>query len=138
MPKSIADSPAGIRNAVTAQEPVGAPTADESEEGNFVTSAVTVGVIMVGAALIEATLIPGIIVGAAAVLAPKYLPQIGSGLQPLVKYVIRGAYKVGQKTREVVAEAQEHVNDIVAEVNAEHEAAIATPKVSEAASRSHS
>jgi hypothetical protein len=138
MPKSIADNRAGNHNAVTAQKPVSAPIADEPDEGEFVTSAVTVGAILVGAALIEAALIPGIIVGAAAVLVPKYLPQIGIALQPLVKYTIRGAYKVGQKTREAVAEAQEHVNDIVAEVNAEQEAAVATSQVSDAASRSHS
>jgi hypothetical protein len=138
MPKSIADSPAGNRNALAAQKPARTPTADEPDEGEFVTTAVTVGAIMVGAALIETALIPGIIVGAAAVLVPKYLPQIGSTLQPLVKYAIRGAYKVGQKTREVVAEAQEHVNDIVAEVNAEQEAAVSTSHVSGAASRPHS
>ena len=134
MPKSIADSPAGNRTAVMAGRPVRTPTAEEPDEGEFVTSAVTVGAIMVGAALIETALIPGIIVGAAAVLVPKYLPQIGSTLQPLVKYAIRGAYKVGQKTREVVAEAQEHVNDIVAEVNAEQEAVTAS-HASGAASR---
>jgi hypothetical protein len=138
VPKSIADSPAGNRNAGTAQTPVSVPIAAEADD-DFVTSAVTVGVIVVGAALIEVTLIPGMIVGAAAVLAPKYLPKIGAGLQPLVKYAIRGAYKFGQKTREVVAEAQEHVNDIVAEVNAEQEGAVATSKVSvDMASRSHS
>ena len=32
---------------------------------------------------------------------------------------VRGVYKVGQKTREMVAEAQEQVHDIVAEVHAE-------------------
>ena len=79
----------------------------------------TIGVIGVGAALIEVGLIPGIIVGVAAAYAPKYLPQIGPKLQPLFKSAVRGAYKLSRKTREAVAEAQEHVQDIVAEVHAE-------------------
>jgi hypothetical protein len=123
MAKSTADGPAAGRNASGAQTRASEPISEEADDGDFVATAVTVGVIMVGAALIEATLIPGMIVGAAAVLAPKFLPQIGAGLQPVVKSAIRGAYKFGQKTREVVAEAQEHVNDIVAEVNAEQEVA---------------
>jgi hypothetical protein len=127
MAKSTADSPTANHNASKAdQTRVSEPIAEEADDGDFVTSAVTVGVILVGAALIEATLIPGMIVGAAAVLAPKFLPRIGAGLQPLAKYAIRGAYKFGQKTREVVAEAQEHMNDIVAEVNAEQERAVTT------------
>jgi hypothetical protein len=50
------------------------------------------------------------------------LPKIGTALSPVVKSTVRGAYRVGQKTREMVAEAEEHVHDIVAEVNAEDEA----------------
>jgi Protein of unknown function (DUF5132) len=139
VPKSIADKPAANPNAGTAQTPVSIPIAEKADDDDFVTTAVTVGVIVVGAALIEVALIPGMIVGAAAVLAPKYLPKIGASLQPLVKYAIRGVYKFGQKTREVVAEAQEHVSDIVAEVNAEQEGAVATSKVSaDTASRSRS
>jgi hypothetical protein len=57
--------------------------------------------------------------GAAAVLAPKFVPQLGSALKPLFKSTVRGAYKITQKTREFVAETQEHVQDIVAEVDAE-------------------
>jgi len=40
-------------------------------------------------------------------------------LKPLFKSTVRGAYKITQKTREFVAETQEHVQDIVAEVDAE-------------------
>jgi hypothetical protein len=137
MAKATGGGAASHLGAGPAQTPVNGPIAEEADD--FVTSAVTVGAVVAGAALFEAALIPGIIVGAAAVLAPKYLPQIGAGLEPLVKYAIRGAYKIGQKTREVVAEAQEHVNDIVAEVNAEQEAAVATSTASaDAAARSRS
>jgi uncharacterized membrane protein len=45
---------------------------------------VTVGLSMLaGAALLEAALIPGLVIGGAAVLAPKYLPTLRRGLQPL-------------------------------------------------------
>ena len=92
---------------------------------------VAVGVIVVGAALIEAALIPGMIVGAAAVLAPKYVPKMGETLQPMFRSFVRGAYKFGRKAREAAAEAKEQVQDIVAEVHAEGSAspdAAGTPK----------
>ena len=89
-------------------------------EGNDLVGKVGIaGVIVVGAALIEASLIPGLIIGAAAVLAPKVVPEVGSRLRPLFKSTIRGAYKLTEKTREAFAEAHEHVQDIMAE--ARHE-----------------
>jgi hypothetical protein len=127
MAKSTAVGPAGNRNSGKAQTS-GRGVINEAEDDDFVASAVTVGVIFVGAALIEAALIPGMIVGAAAVLAPKFLPKIGAGLEPIAKCAVRGAYKFGRKAREVVAEAQEHMNDIVAEVNAEQELAVNATK----------
>jgi hypothetical protein len=51
-------------------------------------------------------------------------------VSPLVKSTVRGAYKMGQKTREMVAEVQEQVHDIVAEVDAEGDKKAATPKSS--------
>jgi hypothetical protein len=54
-------------------------------------------------------------------LVPKYLPHMGTALNPLFRSTVRGVYKVGQKSREMVAEAQEHVHDIVAEVDAEED-----------------
>lgn len=101
------------------------PGADDVFEANeeartvLVATAATVGVVGVGVAVFEAALLPGVILGVAAMLVPRYLPQMGAALNPLFKSTVRGVYKVGQKTREMVAEAQEHVHDIVAEVNAE-------------------
>jgi hypothetical protein len=85
------------------------------------TTVATIGVIGVGAALIEASLIPGMIIGVAAAYAPKYVPWLGSGLQPVFKTAVRGAYKLCRKTREAVAEAKEHVHDIVAEGHVKEE-----------------
>jgi hypothetical protein len=83
--------------------------------------AATVGVVAVGAALFEVALLPGIALGVAAMLAPKYVPKLGAAVTPIFRSSVRGVYKFGQKTREVVAEAKEQVNDIVAEVHAEKE-----------------
>lgn len=99
---------------------------DPTEQGeqNYNTTAATVAtvaVVGVGALVFEAALIPGLALGVAAMLVPKFLPQIGTALNPLVKSTVRSAYRVGRKTRELVAEAEEHVHDIVAEVDAEAE-----------------
>jgi hypothetical protein len=88
-----------------------------------VTVAATVGVVAVGVALFEVALLPGMAIGVAAMLAPRYVPKMGAALNPLFKSTVRGAYKFGRKTREVMAEAKEQVNDIVAEVHAEGESA---------------
>jgi Protein of unknown function (DUF5132) len=61
-------------------------------------------------------------------LAPKYVPKVGAALTPMFKSTVRGAYKFGQKTREMVAEAKEQVHDIVAEVHAEDDVAKAATK----------
>jgi Protein of unknown function (DUF5132) len=86
-----------------------------------VTVAATVGVVAVGVALFEVALLPGMAIGVAAMLAPKYVPKMGATLTPMFKSTVRGAYKFGRKTREMVAEAKEQVHDIVAEVHAEGE-----------------
>jgi hypothetical protein len=97
------------------------PAANGKDQDEFLKTAATIGVIGVGAALIEVGLIPGMIIGVAAAYAPKYLPRVGSRLQPMFKSAVRGAYKFSRKARETVAEAKEQVNDIVAEVHAEGE-----------------
>jgi hypothetical protein len=59
---------------------------------------------------------------------PRFYPQIGSALDPLFKSTVRGAYQIGQKTREMVAQA----DDIVAEVDAEKDLGPATSKAKQA------
>ncbi len=91
-------------------------TGDRSE---LVATVTTVAVVGVGAAIFEAALLPGLVLGVAAMWAPQYFPKMGEALNPLFRSTVRGAYKLGNKTREFVAEAQEQVHDIVAEVHAE-------------------
>jgi len=94
-----------------------AETHENREE--LVATAATVAVVGAGVLVFEAALLPGLVLGVAAMLVPKYLPKIGAAVNPLVKSTVRGAYKIGQKTKEMVAEMQEQVHDIVAEVDAE-------------------
>ena len=93
----------------------------EEEGGGLNKTVATVVVVAAGAALFEAALLPGLVLGVAAVAAPKYLPKLAGALNPLFKSTVRGTYKFAQKSKEMFAEAHEQVNDIVAEVKAENE-----------------
>ncbi|HXW26889.1 MAG TPA: DUF5132 domain-containing protein [Xanthobacteraceae bacterium] len=106
------------------------PPADEATESNdeLLATAATVGVVAVGALVFEAALLPGIVLGVCAMLAPKALPKIGGALNPLFKSTVRGAYVLSEKTKEMVAEMQEQVHDIVAEVKSEADAKADAPK----------
>jgi hypothetical protein len=114
--------------AAEAPKPNGEALNEVHDEGNgearfnrndIVATVATVGVVGVGAAVFEAALLPGIVLGVAAMWVPQYLPKMGATLNPLFRSTIRGCYKLGHKTREMMAEAQEQVHDIVAEVHAE-------------------
>ena len=99
------------------------PQADDvettQEEGDMIATVATVGVIGIGVAIVEAALLPGVILGVAAMAAPKLAPKMGSMLGPMFKSTVRGVYRLSQKTKELVAETHEHVQDIVSEVDAE-------------------
>ena len=79
----------------------------------------TAAVIGVGAALIEAELVPGIVLGAAAMLLGKVFPQLNEGVRPLMKAAVGAGLAVADKTRTLLAEAGEQMQDVVAEVRAE-------------------
>ena len=51
---------------------------------DFVSTAAAVGTIAAGIALFEVALIPGMVIGAAAVLAPKYVPELRRRLPRLL------------------------------------------------------
>jgi hypothetical protein len=110
-----------------ASEKEAASTETKSNGSDAMTVAATIGVVVVGAAVLEATLIPGILVGAAAAFAPKYLPKLGDRLQPLFNSTVRGACKLGRKARSAYGEAQERIHDIAAEVHAEETAEASHP-----------
>jgi hypothetical protein len=52
-------------------------------------------------------------------VASAVFSQNGEAFNPLFRSTVRGAYKLSKKTKEMMADAHEQVNDIVAEVHAE-------------------
>jgi hypothetical protein len=94
---------------------------EDAQDGGINKTVATVVVVAAGAAIFEAALLPGIAIGVAAMAAPKYMPRLAGAMGPLFKSAVRGTYKFAQKSREMLAEAQEQVNDIVAEVDAEND-----------------
>jgi hypothetical protein len=83
------------------------------------TSAVTVAAIVVGAALIEVELVPGLIIGAGAVMLGKLFPEIGAMVRPAIKGALGVCFSITNKARQVMAETSEQVQDLVAEVKHE-------------------
>ncbi len=106
-----------------AKQAVQTTTPAAAEQGNDMGSRIaTVAAIGIGAALIEVELIPGILIGMGAVLAPKIFPRLGNALRPLVKSAVRAGYALADKTKELAAETSEQLQDIVAEVKSESDA----------------
>ena len=118
---------AGKSNAASAEP--SEPEVTDTDAPDIGTTVATIGVIGVAAALFDVALIPGIVIGVAAAYAPKYVNNLGERLTPLFNYTVRGAYKMTRSARSVVAEAQERMHDIAAEVEAEDAAELngATP-----------
>jgi len=120
--KNTADTDASFRAAEGSNNQSSAQARNENSgdaEPDFATKVATVGIIGVGVALIEVSLIPGMVIGLAAAFAPKYAPRLVEGVKPLVRTTVRGAVKLAQKTREAIAEAGEQVQDMVAEAKLE-------------------
>jgi len=81
----------------------------------------TAAAIVVGAALIEVELIPGLIIGAGAILLGKLFPEMKGYMRPAIKGIVSAGYSMTHKTRQIIAEANEQVNDLIAEVKHEQE-----------------
>jgi len=135
MPKAKVEGNGGLETA-TAAPVEGTEAEAQTQEANgadharsdLVATAATVAVVGVGAAVFEAALLPGIVLGVAAMWLPQYFPKMGEALNPLVRSTVRGAYKISHKTREMMAEAQEQFHDIAAEVHAEKDLEVEPPK----------
>ncbi|MGH8011673.1 MAG: DUF5132 domain-containing protein [Candidatus Binataceae bacterium] len=88
-----------------------------SEGGSWIASAALIGI----GALIEPELLGGMILGAGVVYATRGLPAISGFVRPLMKSVVKASYVAASKATELVAEATEDIQDIFAEVRAEHQ-----------------
>jgi uncharacterized membrane protein len=56
---------------------------------SLVNTAATIGVIAAGVALLDLALIPGMVMGGAAVLAPNLLPKLGRRLRPMLRSTLQ-------------------------------------------------
>ena len=69
---------------------------------------------------LKGTVLGGLAVGVGAmILAPILLPVLKNVAKPLAKEAVKGGIAVCRKGRELVADASEGIEDIVAEVKAE-------------------
>ena len=89
-----------------------------------VSGVATAAAIVVGAALIEVELIPGLIIGAGAILLGKLFPEATHYVRPAIKGAVRAGFSATHKIREILAEANEQVNDLVAEVKNEQSGSV--------------
>ncbi len=83
---------------------------------SVLTTAALIGV----AALIAPELLVGMAIGAGVAMASNWMPDlVGGTVRPMVKTAIKAGYAAASMAREVVAEASESVQDLVAEARAE-------------------
>ena len=96
---------------------------EEGKNSDIVGKAATIAVVGVGVALISAELLPGMLIGVAA----AFLPGIGPKLRPFLKSTVRASYSAVRKTREMMAEASEQIQDAIAEAKTDNVAPVPTP-----------
>jgi hypothetical protein len=117
------ERPSMPRGGERVPEDAATETADinpESENrSEMVARVATVAAAGIAAAAFEATLLPGVVPGIAAIWVPRHLPRIGIALNQLFRNTMRGTYKIGHNAREIVAEVLEQVRDMITEVEAE-------------------
>jgi hypothetical protein len=82
-----------------------------------IATAVTVAAVGIGAVALETALLPGVILGVAAMWLPHDVRQ---AFGPLARSTARGVYRIGEKTKELIADVRKEIEDIVAEVDAEN------------------
>ena len=69
---------------------------------------------------LKGNIITGLAIGVGtAILAPVVIPMIASIAKPMAKAAIKGGIMLYEKNRELIAEATEVVEDLVAEAKAE-------------------
>lgn len=74
----------------------------------------------IATAVILPEFLPAVLIGAGATLAPKLLPGVGYTFRPLLKTLIRAGYATFSTVQHLAAEAGEQMQDVIAEVQAEH------------------
>ena len=122
-PKSTARRARSTRESVTDAPTLTGPSLNSAVQvlGREQTRSelATAAVVGVAAVLIEAELLPGILLGVAAMMVPKIFPGLTDFARPLVKSTIGLGYKAMAKAQRLVAEATDHAQDMLAEIKAE-------------------
>ncbi len=113
--KAIVGSPEQIELVEVAATDNGA--VPHAGNGNGIATAITVAAVGIGALALETALLPGVVLGVAAMWLPHDVRQ---AFAPLARSTARGVYRIGEKTKELVADVREEIGDIVAEVEAEN------------------
>ena len=76
----------------------------------------------------KGNILGGLAIGiGASVVAPVVIPILATVVKPLTKAAIKGGYLLYDKGKETLAEAQEVIEDLVAETKAEMEEAQEAP-----------
>jgi hypothetical protein len=101
----------------------------EVKNDDIVAKAATIAVVGVGVAIVSAELLPGMLIGVAA----AFLPGLGPKMRPFLKSTVKAGYSAVRKTREMMAEASEQVQDMLAEAKAEDVPPVPPPPASASA-----
>jgi hypothetical protein len=101
-------------------EPV---TEEKKDNKEVIATVATIAVVGVGVALVSVELLPAVLLGAAAAI----IPGMGDKWRPWFKKTVKASYSAVRKTREMVAEAGEHIQDAIAEAKTDKVAPIPTP-----------
>ncbi len=101
-----------------AHQPAQPTTGDAPDQaGTLLMSAALIGV----GVLLEPELLGGMLLGAGAVYAARTLPIVGGILRPMMRSAIKYSYAAVSKMNEVVSEASEDVQDMVAEARSDYQ-----------------
>jgi hypothetical protein len=108
-----------MKNDLVSGLPFGTATTVASDDDLFNAGLTAAALVGLGLMIIRPRLLPGLVLGVAAMMAPRVFPGLQGSLRPLMKDVIRTGYMAAEKAKEIVAEAGEQLQDLAAEVRYE-------------------
>ena len=128
MPKAKAEGNGSLETVVEPVESAETEALDEGNDdrGDMVATVATLAVVGVAAAAFEVALLPGIILGVAAVAVAEIFSKDGRSLGPALQVDRTRRLQARPQDAGMMAEAQEQFHDIAAEVHAEKCRAVAS------------
>src|SRR5438552_2715482 len=101
----------------------GAARLQVQEDDGFSLQLGSAALVGLGVLALSAELLPGMLLGVAAMALPKLVPQVGDVLRPLTASAVSLGSDAARAAQSAVAEAGEQIQDLMAEVEAEKRAA---------------